>query len=211
MYATVAAGSAKRLRGGIDLPRNEQEYWRWFRTEEQARACMEGRRGDGRQRGVTFKKPDQDRAASLVVINTSQRRPASRVLHQLRPLQPSSPPYLPIHVNAAGCCQPGSEYDHHQRSSTWRTASRTSPPPGRRRPTPRYPTRTAVSSACHQLEQHGGPPRKRRRPLRPGAAGGGDSRPAGGSRGGPPRHPQHDADEVHARPSPLPDQLLTDR
>jgi hypothetical protein len=41
MQAAAGAGRHRRLQGGIDFPRNEQEYRRWFRTAEQARAFME--------------------------------------------------------------------------------------------------------------------------------------------------------------------------
>ena len=41
MQDMAGDGQPRRLRGGIDFPRNEQEYRRWFRTEEQARAFME--------------------------------------------------------------------------------------------------------------------------------------------------------------------------
>jgi transposase-like protein len=45
--AAQNGGSTRRLRGGIDFPRNEQEYRRWFRAEEQARAFMERLRWPG--------------------------------------------------------------------------------------------------------------------------------------------------------------------
>ena len=41
MCAAENRGSPRRLRGGVDFPRNEHEYRRWFGTEEQALTFME--------------------------------------------------------------------------------------------------------------------------------------------------------------------------